>query len=54
MEKDRTLTVAEAAKYFGRTERTIRYWCVMGTLIAAGNRVVRDQSTRWLIILPND
>ena len=52
-EPGRTLTVAEAAKYFGRAERTIRHWCAIGTLIAAGNRVIRDKNTRWFIIIPN-
>jgi Helix-turn-helix domain len=53
-EQTQTLTVAEAAKYFGRAERTIRHWCAIGTLIAAGNRVIRHQNTRWLIVIPKN
>jgi len=49
----RTLTVAEAAQYFGRAERTIRHWCLTGTPIAFNYRIIRDKSTRWLIVIPN-
>lgn len=47
-----TLTVAEAAKYFGRAERTIRHWCMTGTLVAFNYQVIRAKSTRWLIVIP--
>lgn len=47
-----TLTVAEAAKYFNRAERTIQHWCRTGTLIAFNYQVIRARSTRWLIIIP--
>ena len=53
-EEGQTLTVAEAAKYFGRTQRTIQRWCVTGTLIAFNYRVIRDKSTRWLIVIPSN
>lgn len=47
-----TLTVSEAAKYFGRTEQTIRMWCANGTLIAAKCRVIREKPGCWLIEIP--
>lgn len=53
-EEGQTLTVAEAAQYFGRTQRTIQRWCVTGTLIAFNYRVIRDKSTRWLIVIPSN
>jgi hypothetical protein len=51
-EEGQTLTVAEAAKYFGKAERTIRHWCVTGYLIAFNYRVIRHENTRWLIVIP--
>ena len=35
------MSVAEAAKYFNRSERTIRLWCLDGTLIAFNCSVIR-------------
>lgn len=48
----RTLTVNEAAKYFGRSKRTIQHWCREGTLIAFNCRVVREKPGCWLIVIP--
>lgn len=45
------LTVAEAAKYFGRSEPTIRQWIQNGTLIAANNTVIREKPGNWTIIV---
>ena len=53
-DSSQTLTVAEAAKYFGRTPRTIQRWCRGGTLIAFNYRVIRDETTRWLIVIPSN
>jgi hypothetical protein len=46
------LSVTEAARYYNRTEVSIRRWCRNGTLLAAGCRVMRDVTGRWIIILP--
>lgn len=50
----RRMTVAEAAKYFGRAERTIRWWCLSGTLIAFNYTVVRRPQGNWEIIIPSE
>jgi len=49
---EKILTVEEAARYFGRTQRTIQLWCLNGTLIAFNYKVIRDSSSRWLIVIP--
>ena len=51
-ELSKTLTVSEAAKYFGRTERMIQLWCKNGTLIAFNCRVIREKPGCWTIIIP--
>ncbi len=48
------VTVSEAAKFYNRTERTIRRWCSDGLLIKVGCKVRRDYSGRWLLELPSD
>lgn len=48
----RRLTVAEAAKYFGRAPRTIRLWCLNGTLIEFKYAVVRKEQGCWQIVIP--
>jgi hypothetical protein len=48
----RTLTVTEAAEYFGRTERLIQYWCKDGTLLSFGYAVIRERNGRWMIVIP--
>lgn len=45
------LTVAEAAKYFHRSQQTIRKWVQDGTLIAANNTVIREKPGNWTIIV---
>jgi helix-turn-helix protein len=46
------LTVAEAAKYFGRCEFTIRRWCRDGTLLAFNYAVIRERPGCWTILIP--
>jgi hypothetical protein len=46
----RRMTVAEAAKYFGRSQRTIRLWCLNGTLIAFNYSVIRTISGYSIVI----
>ena len=48
------VTVSEAAKFYNRSDRTIRHWCMDGLLIKVGCKVRRDYSGRWLIELPSD
>jgi hypothetical protein len=48
----RVLTVQEAAKYFNRTEMTIRRWCRGGVLLAANCRVERQKPGCYLIYVP--
>ena len=48
----RRMTVAEAAKYFGRAERTIRLWCLDGTLITFKYSVIRTNSGYAIVIPP--
>jgi hypothetical protein len=45
--------VRDAAKFYNRSERTIRLWCKNGTLLLAGCRVVREMTGRWIIYLPS-
>lgn len=47
-----TLTVKQAAQYFGRTERTVQMWCKNGTLIAFNCRVIRTKPGSWRILIP--
>jgi glutathionyl-hydroquinone reductase len=46
------VSVTEAAKYFKRTDRTIRNWCQDGTLEAFSCRVYRDARGRYWIWVP--
>lgn len=48
----RKLTVAEAAKYFNRTERCVRQWCINGTLLAFNYAVIRERPGCWTIVIP--
>lgn len=57
------LTVAQVAKYWGRTPRLVRYWCNNGTLVAFGAKVQRVRNThpmssthyyKWLIGFPRE
>ncbi len=48
----RKFTVAEAAKYFNRTERCVRLWCKNGTLLAFNCAVIRERPGCWTIVIP--
>lgn len=48
----RRFTVPEAAIYFGRAERTIRWWCLSGNLIAFNCTVIRRPQGNWEILVP--
>jgi len=50
----RIVTVAEAAKYFNRTERSIQRWCENGTLLAFNYQVIREKCGRWMIVIPSN
>jgi hypothetical protein len=47
-------TTREAAQYFNRVPRTIRLWCVNGTLLAANCRVEREKLGGWVIYIPRN
>jgi hypothetical protein len=49
----RKLTVAEAAKYFGKTERRIQQWCQDGWFLAFNCTVIRERCGRWIIVIPD-
>lgn len=49
---DQKITVAEAAKYFQRSQRTIERWCQNGTLLAFNYQVIRERPGCWLIVIP--
>jgi hypothetical protein len=49
---EKSYTTAQAAEYFNRAERTIRLWCVNGTLLAAKCRVEREKYGCWVIYIP--
>ena len=47
----------EAAQFYGRDPRTVRRWCMDGTLVDAGCAVYRgpkDRSRQWLIGMPKN
>ncbi len=46
------MNVAEAAKYFQRTQRCIQLWCENGTLLAFNYQVIRERCGRWIILIP--
>ncbi len=46
------MTVAEASKYFKRTQRSIQRWCEDGTLLAFNYAVIRERSGRWIVLIP--
>ncbi len=50
--RERIITVEEAARIFKRSPQAIREWCRDGTLIAFNYAVIRDSSSRWLIVVP--
>lgn len=47
-------STAFAAKYFGRTERRIRYWCTQGRFASLGIPVYQDTRKRWWVALEAD
>jgi len=51
---DQKLTVAEAARYFNRSQWTIRRWCHDGTLLAFNCKVIRERPGCWLIVVPSN
>jgi hypothetical protein len=50
----REMTVLDAAKFYGRTRRTIYKWCENGLLIKVGCKVFRDMTGHWKIIQPDE
>ena len=46
-------SIEKFSKEWNRSMRTIRRWCVDGTLVSAHCRVYRDFKNRWWIGVPN-
>jgi len=48
------LSVSEAAKFYNRSEPTIRRWCSDGLLIKVGCVLKKDFTGRWIIVIPQN
>lgn len=47
------MTVTEAARYFGKADMTIRYWCANGFFVSDVKcKLFRDVSHHWWIGVP--
>lgn len=47
--KDHWLTPAELASVLSRPKRTVRRWCLDGTLVEFGFSLRQDRSRKWWI-----